>query len=178
MIETQFLTIRSIDPSDSYLCLIYEFDRRNSRSVTDLSTRVPNSLSSFPLSYCRMPPYFQSKQHPPNIQQMVSSIAAILLSVILYPISATLGLLAIASRKVAVPAGVLATGTGILWTFGVDSLKAQIVQQASRRIRWATCRGLCRSSSFISSNRLWSVCSCNSWSHNTRGFLCQGLKRI
>lgn len=59
-----------------------------------------------------------------------SSVGAILASIILYPVSAALGLVAVWARKVALPAGILAAASGILWIVGVDSLKSQLVQQA------------------------------------------------
>ena len=61
----------------------------------------------------------------------LSSITAILASIIIYPISLILTLLSTFFRRATLPAGVLATLAGILWFFGIESFKGKIIQQAS-----------------------------------------------
>jgi hypothetical protein len=66
-----------------------------------------------------------------QIGGMVGTALLILLSILLFPISALLGLASILARRAALAAGLLAIFTGILWIAGIESLKSQIVGQAS-----------------------------------------------
>jgi low temperature requirement protein LtrA len=66
-----------------------------------------------------------------QVGRMVGSMLPILFSIILFPISALLGIASILARQAALAAGLLAILTGILWIAGIESLKSQIVEQAS-----------------------------------------------
>ena len=66
-----------------------------------------------------------------QVTNMVSSVLFMLASIILFPISALLGLVSILARRVALAAGLLAMFASIFWIAGIESLKSQIVEQAS-----------------------------------------------
>jgi hypothetical protein len=55
------------------------------------------------------------------------------LAIILYPIATILAAVSIILKKVSPVAGIAGILTGLLWIFGVDSLKATIIQEAGRQ---------------------------------------------
>jgi hypothetical protein len=66
----------------------------------------------------------------PQLGQYFASAAGILGAIVLYPIALIAGITSIISRRMALPAGILGVLTGLMWTFGVESLKSAIEQQA------------------------------------------------
>jgi hypothetical protein len=66
-----------------------------------------------------------------TLNQNVPGVAGLELTIILYPLTVIMALIAIGSRKAAGAAGIFGMLTGGAWIFGIESLKQQISQSAS-----------------------------------------------
>jgi hypothetical protein len=61
------------------------------------------------------------------VGNLLPSLQALLIAIVIYPISVLLGILAIAVRKLCGPAGLFGILTAVLWIFGIESLKSALV---------------------------------------------------
>jgi hypothetical protein len=100
-----------------------------------------NFLSQFNVSLMDIYRYmFQGGQSQPAtgspqqaVNQYLSSVWALFASILLYPFILILAIVSIFSRKACIVTGFLGVFDGVLWVFGIDSLKAEIVKEAIRQ---------------------------------------------
>ncbi|MCX6648557.1 MAG: ABC transporter substrate-binding protein [Candidatus Bathyarchaeota archaeon] len=65
----------------------------------------------------------------PDFSRYVPSVAAMFLTIVLFPLAIIFALVSIFYPKVSIGAGISGILSGVLWIFGIDSLKSVIVQE-------------------------------------------------
>jgi hypothetical protein len=64
-----------------------------------------------------------------QFNRLIPSVGAMMLSILLYPITIIVAVVSLRYRKASLIAGVLGVATGTLWIFGIDSLKGALISQ-------------------------------------------------
>jgi hypothetical protein len=64
-----------------------------------------------------------------QFNSMIPSVGAMMIAILLYPISLIVAIVSLLHRKASLVAGVLSVATGLLWVFGIDALKGALIDQ-------------------------------------------------